>query len=304
MSRDNRPRYWDGSLRPVSDRHFPVRNRRDHRDRRDGSMFAKRQAYMDRYQNPEDKDSQRRKLRERKRILKRDIIAKMKFPPKNWAIRDFNEKFNLLILRDTIHNSKHGIVPTEYKFSKFPIIDSETLNVVCHPINITPVFVVPRLPLIPSGMSMQLIAPNEDVDGVTFGANERESTMNLDYQKCNLQYCYEGKYCRAYRYRGNTHISFLNRITMENCKENTIRFCDVYESTEVDMKSLFDESAPFCKSIVHFLIGFPNCMVRTRRRFSKPYIVILSLEKMYLVRCLEEACTPRLLQRGTGIESG
>lgn len=141
-------------------------------------------------------------------------------------------------------------------------------------------FVVSELPDRIEDTNQVLFTPNVDFEEARFEEHEKMSYLEMDYSKIYFQYSYEGKRCRAYRYKGVTQISILNKVNMEASVENTISFSSVLRATKVDLESLFDTRFQYCNTILHFLMCFPTSTTRTRRTVLRPYIVVLSQEKM------------------------
>ena len=212
-----------------------------------------------------------------KRQIKQALVLKFRFPDHNWVVKDFDSAMDLAILKDTMFELTSSVIPKKYNFSRYPIYDLATLSVFSRPVNATQLYVIPSPPQ--AGVCTYTTT-NLDTDKAKFSEREKVSYMKVNTDDNIFEYCYEGKYLRAFRFHGQTRICTLNKLCIDNVMEDGVYYKNMIESTGVDVHSFFDNRYDYCDSVLHFLLCIPSSLVRTRRQVLAPYLVYLKTESI------------------------
>lgn len=88
-----------------------------------------------------------------------------------------------------------------------------------------------------------------------------------------IQFSYEGRYLRAYRYAGVTHLASTNKITCERYWYR--KSVTIVEMAGVKLSDLFDKSVGFCNQILHMIVGDVHFCKITHRKVAGPYVILL-----------------------------
>lgn len=203
--------------------------------------------------------------------LKGRLCAHYKYGSQHWRIRNMSD--GLFIVRDTIFN-QYTILPAKLEFAKYSMYDQSTLAVVCKQIISYTTFAVPSFPL-----ERRTLLVHENKNSMV-DPYDICSYLDLDLDQVSLEYCYEGKYMRIFRYKGVTRVTSLNHINIAHCYENYVEFQDLVSSTGIKFEDLFDENVACSDQILHVLVSCPSANIRTRRPVVGCYTVLLGIELM------------------------
>lgn len=205
------------------------------------------------------------------------IAFRYQLPLKNWRVRDHCKRSFLCLLRDTLYQLDHQESPRLYNMAQHTILNTITLDIVAARLNN---FVMDELPAYPGAV---LTYHKSDLQDVHYESFEKATTVNLNYNKCLFQLCYEGIYLRAYRYGGKNHLSSTNKIPCERSWFRTSKkFTDIFTEAGVLLSDIFDDSVEYCDTILHLVVGDVHICERTHRKVVGPYVVLVRVEDAHL----------------------
>ena len=153
------------------------------------------------------KPIQGRRSRSQEEIFKAKLRKYYKYCEEDWRIRSIDD--DLAMARDTIYD-QYSALPRHLEFSHHSVYDRRTLSIVCKPIASYGTFAVPSFPSRPK---------TRLVKGETM-----DNCFDLDFDEVQLEYCYEGKYMRFFRYMGITRMVTRNKVSIQDAYENYISF--------------------------------------------------------------------------------
>lgn len=135
------------------------------------------------------------------------IVKHYNVPRGNWEVRDVH--MDMFLVRTNLHDISDYPLPKIYNFTRHTIFDKRNLDLVCNPLPYVHTFVTKKF-VRDSGDLLKVIVPVHHK--VRYEADERLVSFQFNPLTTLMQFCYEGKHVRVWRYDGQNYVSSKNKV--------------------------------------------------------------------------------------------